>query len=229
MQQCQVRVFHNFLFQAFDPNKWCLKNGIHSGVLNPGPLTHESSALTTRPRLLAVVNEHCIAFCHRFFQVPNLPGLLFFTNDSFDNDNQVFLNVKRQIRDSVNYNSIFVSHGDLPQKISAYHLTYKVQLIFDWFKNSILAYLVEFKLYYSSCLLLWSRIILFWIIFLVLASPRSCQIGKWPMDCWMEKEIWLMSSFAYYDRMIMVWSKVITISSAYCKVSVKQKRDVIEI
>jgi hypothetical protein len=36
MQQCQVRV-------------WCL----HSGGLNPGPLGHESSALTTRPRLLA--------------------------------------------------------------------------------------------------------------------------------------------------------------------------------
>jgi hypothetical protein len=52
MQQCQVRVFHNFV-PNFDPNEWCLKNGLHSGGLNPGPLGHESSALTTRPWLLA--------------------------------------------------------------------------------------------------------------------------------------------------------------------------------
>ncbi len=52
MQQCQVRVFHNFV-PSFDPNEWCLNNGLHSGGLNPGPLCHESSALTTRPRLLA--------------------------------------------------------------------------------------------------------------------------------------------------------------------------------
>ncbi len=37
---------------SFDPNEWCLKNGLHSGGLNPGPLGHESSALTTGPRLL---------------------------------------------------------------------------------------------------------------------------------------------------------------------------------
>jgi hypothetical protein len=53
MQQCQVRVFHKYFFKAFDPNEWCLKNGLHSWGLNPGPLGHESSALTTRPRLLA--------------------------------------------------------------------------------------------------------------------------------------------------------------------------------
>jgi hypothetical protein len=52
MQQCQVRVFPQFLFQALIPNEWCLKNGLHGGGLNPGPLGHESSALTTRPRLL---------------------------------------------------------------------------------------------------------------------------------------------------------------------------------
>ncbi len=34
-------------------HEWCLKNDLHSGVLNPGPLGHESSALTTRPWLLA--------------------------------------------------------------------------------------------------------------------------------------------------------------------------------
>jgi hypothetical protein len=39
---------------SFDPNDWCLKNGLHSGGLNPGPLGHESSALTTRPGLLAL-------------------------------------------------------------------------------------------------------------------------------------------------------------------------------
>ncbi len=44
MQQCQVRVFHHF-FPSFDPNEWCLKNGLHSGGLNPGPLGLESSAL----------------------------------------------------------------------------------------------------------------------------------------------------------------------------------------
>jgi hypothetical protein len=40
----------------FDPNEWCLKNGLRSGCLNPGPLGHESSALTTRPRLLASIS-----------------------------------------------------------------------------------------------------------------------------------------------------------------------------
>jgi hypothetical protein len=40
------------LLQAFDPNEWCLKNGLLSGGLNPRPLSHESSALTTRPRLI---------------------------------------------------------------------------------------------------------------------------------------------------------------------------------
>jgi hypothetical protein len=37
----------------FDPNEWYLKNGLLSGGLNPRPLSHESSALTPRPRLLA--------------------------------------------------------------------------------------------------------------------------------------------------------------------------------
>jgi hypothetical protein len=52
MQQCQVN-FHLILLQAFDPNEWCLKNGLLSGGLNARPLSHESSALSTRPRLLA--------------------------------------------------------------------------------------------------------------------------------------------------------------------------------
>jgi hypothetical protein len=55
MQQCQVNISTLFLLQAFfDPNEWCLKNGLLSGGLNPGLLGHESSALTTRPRLLAL-------------------------------------------------------------------------------------------------------------------------------------------------------------------------------
>ncbi len=33
------------LFPWFDPNEWCMKNGLLSGGLNPGPLGHESSAL----------------------------------------------------------------------------------------------------------------------------------------------------------------------------------------
>ena len=51
-KNARLEVFHKFLFQAFDPNEWCLKNGLHSGGLNPRPLGHESSASTTRPRLL---------------------------------------------------------------------------------------------------------------------------------------------------------------------------------
>jgi hypothetical protein len=54
MQQCQSRVFPQFLLDSFDPNEWCLKNGPHSWGLNPGPFGQESSALTTRPRLLAL-------------------------------------------------------------------------------------------------------------------------------------------------------------------------------
>ncbi len=44
--------FSTIFVPSFDPNELCLKNGLHSGGLNPGPLGHESSALTTRPWLL---------------------------------------------------------------------------------------------------------------------------------------------------------------------------------
>ncbi len=44
-----------FLLPCFDPNEWCMINGLHSGGLNPRPLSHESSALTTRPWLLAFI------------------------------------------------------------------------------------------------------------------------------------------------------------------------------
>jgi hypothetical protein len=37
--------FSTIFVSSFD-----LKNGLHSGGLNPGPLGHESSALTTRPK-----------------------------------------------------------------------------------------------------------------------------------------------------------------------------------
>ncbi len=60
MQQCQVIISTQFLLQAFDPNEWCLKNGLLSGGLNPGPLGHESSALTTRPRLLTQLLEYLL-------------------------------------------------------------------------------------------------------------------------------------------------------------------------
>jgi hypothetical protein len=43
--------FSTLFVASFDPNEWYLKNGLHSGELNPGPLGHESSALTTRPKL----------------------------------------------------------------------------------------------------------------------------------------------------------------------------------
>jgi hypothetical protein len=40
--------FSTIFVLSFDPNEWCLKNG-----LNPGPRGQEPFALTTRPRLLA--------------------------------------------------------------------------------------------------------------------------------------------------------------------------------
>ncbi len=45
--------FSTIFVPSFDPIEWCRKNGLHTGGLNPGPLGHESSALTTRPWLLA--------------------------------------------------------------------------------------------------------------------------------------------------------------------------------
>jgi hypothetical protein len=45
--------FSTIFVPSFDPNEWCLKNGLHSGSLNLGHLGHESSTLTTRPRLFA--------------------------------------------------------------------------------------------------------------------------------------------------------------------------------
>ena len=53
MQQCQVNFLSNYRFPCFDPSEWCIKNGLLSGDLNPRPFSHESSALTTRPRHLA--------------------------------------------------------------------------------------------------------------------------------------------------------------------------------
>jgi hypothetical protein len=37
---------------CFGPIEWCLKNGLHCGGSNSQPFSFESSALTTRPRLL---------------------------------------------------------------------------------------------------------------------------------------------------------------------------------
>jgi len=51
--------FSTNIVPSFDPNEWCLKNGLHSGDLNPGPLGHESFALTTRPRLVGY--SPCVA------------------------------------------------------------------------------------------------------------------------------------------------------------------------
>ncbi len=42
MQQCQVRVF----VPSFDPNECCLKNGLQSEGLNPGPLGHDQTTAT---------------------------------------------------------------------------------------------------------------------------------------------------------------------------------------
>ncbi len=51
MQQLELEFSTNYI-PGFDPNEWCMKNGLHSGGLNPGPLGHESSVLSTRPWLL---------------------------------------------------------------------------------------------------------------------------------------------------------------------------------
>ncbi len=49
---------------SFDPIEWCLKNDLHSGGSNSQPFSHESSALTTRPRLLA-----CFCWSYNFCKV----------------------------------------------------------------------------------------------------------------------------------------------------------------
>ena len=76
MQQCQVRVLPQIFVLSFDPNEWCLKNGLHSGGSNLQPISYEFSALTTRPRLLAfntsVVlfnNINCIVYLDLLFHV----------------------------------------------------------------------------------------------------------------------------------------------------------------
>ena len=51
---------------SFDPIEWCLKNGLHSGGSNSQPFSHESSALTTRPRLLALPDS---IFISRYLKV----------------------------------------------------------------------------------------------------------------------------------------------------------------
>ncbi len=39
---------------VLNPIEWCLNSNLHSGGLNPGVIGQESSALTTRPRLLTI-------------------------------------------------------------------------------------------------------------------------------------------------------------------------------
>ena len=70
MQQCQVN-FHLIFAPGFDPDEWCLKNGLLSGGLNPGPLSHEPSAFTTRPRLLAC------SINFRFLTPPTFASVLY--------------------------------------------------------------------------------------------------------------------------------------------------------
>ncbi len=54
MQQCQVN-FHSIFASCFDPNEWCMNNGLYSGSLNPPPPSHESTALTTATRLVLLL------------------------------------------------------------------------------------------------------------------------------------------------------------------------------
>ena len=53
----------NFKFQCFDPSEWCMKKGLLSGDSNPQPLGCESSALTTRPRRLALITCSLYSVC----------------------------------------------------------------------------------------------------------------------------------------------------------------------
>ncbi len=50
------RLEYVFVLYVFDQNEWCLNNGLLSLGLNPQPLSHGPSALTTRPRLLTFFN-----------------------------------------------------------------------------------------------------------------------------------------------------------------------------
>ncbi len=77
---------NQFLLQVFDPNERCLKNGFFSGGLKPGPLSHESSALTIRPRLI----RFCwffmyLVLMHEFYEVSDFDALVFnFETSVFD-------------------------------------------------------------------------------------------------------------------------------------------------
>ena len=53
------------------------ENGLHRGCLNPGPLGHESSALTTRPRLFALNKLHFLGFLLLEFGQGRLTSLQF--------------------------------------------------------------------------------------------------------------------------------------------------------
>jgi hypothetical protein len=61
LQQCQVNFYLSFL-QVFDLMNGASKMGSSVGGLNPQPLSHESSALTTRPQLHAFL-DNCLRFC----------------------------------------------------------------------------------------------------------------------------------------------------------------------
>ncbi len=58
--------FSTNIVPNFDPNELGLKNGLHSGSSNQGPLGHESSALSTRPQLLAQARLGQVKFCQRW-------------------------------------------------------------------------------------------------------------------------------------------------------------------
>ncbi len=84
------------MLQAFDPNEWCLKNGLLSGGLNPWPLSHESSALTTIPRLLAWASNSSEKTSDNFFSLVMKTGeLILLDFIMFYNQYQWLLNQKK--------------------------------------------------------------------------------------------------------------------------------------
>jgi hypothetical protein len=91
--------FSTNIVPSFDSNEWGLKNGLHSGGLNPGPLGDESSALTTRTLLLTNLSleksrfqatplQANFLFCYKLIRSPHFYQEInseYFRKVSFEN------------------------------------------------------------------------------------------------------------------------------------------------
>jgi hypothetical protein len=104
MQQWQVRVFHKRV-PSFDPHEWCLKNGLHSGGLNPGPLGHVFSALTTRPRLLAFLKDIMFLFIIPWLLGSHFASPIWFIITEFYNTKLAVYIIKEFVQPKMSLNS----------------------------------------------------------------------------------------------------------------------------